>query len=113
MKGFEAALPQFEALGAQVVGISTDHHLALAAWQKDQGSKQLFLSDFRRQMLPADGAMQTDEKSPGFRYAKRAYFIIDKAGTVEVMEVMDNPLGLLEADEGPKATKAAAPWFAA
>src|SRR5207244_3586170 len=53
MKGFEAALPQFEALGAQVVGISTDHHLALAAWQKDQGSKQLFLSDFRRQMLPA------------------------------------------------------------
>ena len=82
MKGFEAALPQFEALGAQVVGISTDHHLALAAWQKDQGSKQLFLSDFRRQMLPAYGAMQTDEQSPVYRYAKRAYFIVDKTGTV-------------------------------
>ena len=107
MKGFEAALPQFEALGAQVVGISTDHHLALAAWQKDQGSKQLFLSDFRRQMLPAYGAMQTDEKSPVFSYAKRAYFIIDKTGTVKFMKIMDNPLDLLEAEEVLKATKAA------
>jgi len=107
MKGFEAALPQFEALGAQVVGISTDHHLALAAWQKDQTSRQLFLSDFRRQMLPAYGAMQTDEKSPVYRYAKRAYFIIDKKGTVRFMKVMDNPLDLLDPDEVLKATKAA------
>jgi peroxiredoxin len=34
LKGFEAALPQFETLGARVVGISTDHHLARAAWQR-------------------------------------------------------------------------------
>jgi peroxiredoxin len=107
LKGFEAALPQFEALGAQVVGISTDHHLALAAWQKDQGSKQLLLSDFRRQMLPAYGAMQTDEKSPVYRYAKRAYFIIDKRGTVKFAKIMDNPLNLLDADEVLKAVKAA------
>jgi len=108
MKGFEAALPQFEALGAQVVGISTDHHLALAAWQKDQGSKQLFLSDFRRQMLPAYGAMQTDEKSPVYRYAKRAYFIIDKTGTVRFAKVMDNPLDLLNPEEVLQAVKALA-----
>src|SRR6266480_4784511 len=105
MKGFEAALPQFEALGAQVVGISTDHHLALAAWQKDQGSKQLLLSDFRRQMLPAYGAMQTDESSPVYRYAKRAFFIIDKNGTVKFVKVMDNSLDLLSADEVLKALK--------
>jgi peroxiredoxin len=101
-------LPQFEALGAQVVGISTDHHLALAAWQKDQGSKQLFLSDFRRQMLPSYGAMQTDEECPLYRYARRAYFIIDKTGTVKFMKVMDNSLDLLDAEEVLKATKAAA-----
>jgi peroxiredoxin len=106
LKGFEAALPQFEALGAQVVGISTDHHLALAAWQKDQGSKQLLLSDFRRQMLPTYGAMQTDEKSPVYRYAKRAYFIIDKTGTIKFAKIMDNPLNLLDADEVLKAVKA-------
>ena len=99
-------MPQFEAAGAQVVGISTDHHLALAAWQKQMASKQMLLSDFRRQMLPAYDAMQMDEKSPVFRYAKRAYFIVDKSGTVKFAKVMDNPLNLLDADEVLKALKA-------
>ena len=95
-------------MGAQVVGISTDHHLALAAWQKEMNARQVLLSDFRRQMLPAYGAMQTDENSPVYRYAKRAYFIIDKTGTVKFVKVMDNPLNLLDADEVLAATKAAA-----
>ena len=89
------------------MGISTDHHLALAAWQKEMGSKQRLLSDFRRQMLPAYDAMQMDEKSPVFRYAKRAYFIVDKTGTVKFMKVMDNPLNLLDPAEVLAATKAA------
>jgi peroxiredoxin len=95
-------------VGAQVVGISTDHHLALAAWQKQQNTKLLFLSDFRRQMLPAYGAMQTDEKSPVYRYAKRAYFIVDKAGTVKFVKVMDNPLDLLDPNEVLAAVKSSA-----
>jgi peroxiredoxin len=90
------------------VGISTDHHLALAAWKKEHGSKQLLLSDFRRQMLPAYGAMQTDEKSPVYRYGRRAYFIIDKAGIVKFVKVQDNALDLLDPAEVLKATKAAA-----
>lgn len=90
------------------MGISTDHQNALAAWQKEHGSKQRFLSDFRRAMLPAYGAMQTDEKSPVYRYAKRAYFIIDKTGTVKFVKIMDNPLNLLEPDEVLKAVKASA-----
>jgi len=94
-------------MGAQVVGISTDHHLALAAWQKDQGSKQMLLSDFRRQMITSYGAIQTDEQSPVYRYAKRAYFIVDKTGTVKFMKIMDNPLNLLDTDEVLQATKAA------
>jgi len=88
------------------VGVSTDHHLALAAWQKEQSSKQLLLSDFRRQMLPAYGAIQTDQASPVFRYAKRAYFIVDKTGTVKFVKVMDNPLDLLDPAEVLKAVKA-------
>jgi peroxiredoxin len=111
LNGFEAALPQFEAAGVQVVGVSTDHHLALAAWQKDQSSKQLLLSDFRRQMLPAYGAMQTNESSPVYRYAKRAYFIIDKTGTVKFMKIMDNSLDLLDPAEVLKTVKASAPWY--
>jgi peroxiredoxin len=90
------------------VGVSTDHHLALAAWQKEQSSKQLLLSDFRRQMLPAYGAMQTDQASPVFRYAKRAYFIVDKTGTIKFVKIMDNPLDLLDPAEVLKAVKASA-----
>ena len=67
----------------------------------------MLLSDFRRQMLTAYGAMQTNEQSPVYRYAKRAYFIVDKTGTVKFMKIMDNPLDLLDADEVLKATKAA------
>jgi glutaredoxin-dependent peroxiredoxin len=87
------------------VGVSTDHYLALAAWRKDNGSRQLLLSDFRRQMLPTYGAMQTNEQSPVYRYAKRAFFIIDKTGTVKFAKVMENSLDLLSADEVLKALK--------
>ena len=51
--GFEAALPQFEALGAQVVGVSADHVATLEALTKQNSVKHVLLSDFRRQMLPA------------------------------------------------------------
>jgi peroxiredoxin len=95
-------------VGAQVVGVSTDHHLALAAWQKEHSTTHRLLSDFRRQMLPAYGAMETNETSPIYRYAKRAYFIIDKTGTVKFVKVMDNPLDLLDPEEVLKAVKASA-----
>jgi peroxiredoxin len=90
------------------VGVSSDHYLALAAWQKNQSSKQMLLSDFRRQMLSAYGAMNTEEASPTYRYARRAYFIIDKTGTVKFVKVMTNPLDLLDPGEVLKAVKASA-----
>ena len=108
MLGFEAAMPQFEALGAQVVGVSTDPAASLAAWRKENnaGGKQILLSDFpRRQMLTAYSALETNEQSPVYRYAKRAYFLIDKTGTVKYIKVLDNPLNLLSADEVLKALK--------
>ena len=87
------------------MGVSTDHFLALNAWRKENGSRQLLLSDFRRQMLPAYGAMVTKEDSPVYRYAKRSFFIIDRTGTVRFVKVMDNSLDLLSADEVLKALK--------
>lgn len=90
------------------MGISTDHHLALAGWQKAQNTKLVFLSDFGRKMLPAYGAMQTDEKSPVYRYARRAYFIIDKTGTVKFAKIMDSNLDLLNPEEVLKTVKASA-----
>ncbi len=106
MNGFEAALPQFEAVGAQVVGVSADHATTLAAWRRENPGRQLLLSDFGRKMLPAWGAMETNEQSPIYRYAKRAYFIVDRHGIVRFMKVEENPLDLLDANEVLKALKA-------
>jgi peroxiredoxin Q/BCP len=103
--GFEAALPQFEALNAQVVGISADHAATLDAFSKQQSLKHLLLSDFRRQVLPAYDALVTDDKSPIFRYAKRAYFVIDKSGVVKWVKVQENALDLLDPAEVLKALR--------
>jgi peroxiredoxin len=103
--GFEGALGQFEALNAQVVGVSADHVATLDAFTKQNGVKHLLLSDFRRQMLPAYDAMVTDEKSPIYRYGKRAYFVIDRTGTIRFVNVQDNPLDLLDPADVLKALK--------
>jgi peroxiredoxin len=47
----------------------------------------------------------TDEKSPIYRYAKRAYFILDRQGTVKWAKVQANALDLLKPEEVLKALK--------
>jgi peroxiredoxin len=106
MNGFEAALPQFEAAGAQVVGVSADHATTLAAWRKQNPGRQILLSDFGRKMLPAWGAMETNEQSPIYRYARRAYFIVDRQGVLRWMKVEQNALDLLDPAEVLQALKA-------
>jgi peroxiredoxin len=99
-------IPQFEAAGAQVVGVSADHAATLDAFAKQEHLHHLLLSDFRRQMLPAYGAIETNEASPIYRYAKRAYFVIDKNGVVKWSKVQANPLDLLNPEEVLAAVKA-------
>jgi peroxiredoxin len=88
------------------VGISADHPATLVAFAKDNKLKHVILGDFRRAVIPQYDAMVTDEKSPIFRYAKRAYFVIDKNGIVKYIKVMDNPLDLLKPEEVLAALKA-------
>lgn len=86
--------------------MSADHVATLEAWGKQNKINYLLLSDFRRTMLPAYDALVTDEKSPIFRYAKRAYFVIDKNGIVRWVKVEANALDLLNPDEVLGALKA-------
>ena len=90
------------------MGVSADAAATLTAFVKENQVKHLLLSDFRRTMLPAWGALETNEQSPIFRYAKRAYFIVDKQGVVRFVKIMENPLDLLTADEILAALKSAA-----
>ena len=87
------------------MGVSADHAATLQAFVKQQGTKHLLLSDFRRTMLPAWGAMETNEQSPMFRYAKRAYFVIDRQGVVRYQKIQANALDLLDPVEVLKALK--------
>jgi peroxiredoxin len=87
------------------VGVSADHVATLEAFVNTNKTKQILLSDFRRQMLPAYDALVTDDKSPIFRYAKRAYFILDKNGVVRYMKIQTNALDLLKPEEVLKALK--------
>jgi peroxiredoxin len=98
-------VPQFEAAGAQVVGISADHAATLDAFRKQENVHHLLLSDFRRQMLPSYGALEMNEQSPIYRYAKRAYFIIDRNGVVRYKQIQTNPLDLLKAEDVLKALR--------
>ena len=85
--------------------MSADHIATLDAFANANHTKQILLSDFRRQMLPAYDALVTDDKHPLFRYAKRAYFIIDKEGVVRYMKVNTNALDLLKPEEVLQALK--------
>ena len=87
------------------MGVSADHPATLEAFTKQNGVKHLLLSDFRRTMLPTYDAMVTDEKSPIYRYAKRAYFILDRQGIVRYLKVQANPLDLLKPEDMLKALK--------
>lgn len=87
------------------MGVSADSPATLEAFTKNNNIKHLLLSDFERKMLPAYGAMVTDPKSPIYRYAKRAYFILDSKGIVRWIKVQTNPLDLLKSDEVLKALK--------
>ena len=87
------------------MGVSADHAATLQAFAKQNNIKHLLLSDFRRTMLPAYDALVTEEASPIYRYARRAYFVIDRDGVVRYAKVQTNPLDLLDPQEVLKAFK--------
>jgi len=81
------------------VGISTDFPPTSAAWSEKLGLTFPLMSDFARTTLEAYDFLDTDPKSRLYRYAKRAYVIIDKAGIVRYKKVLDNPRELVTDDE--------------
>ena len=98
-------MSQFDAANAHVVGVSADPVGKLEDFTKKNTIKHQILSDFGRTMLPAYGVMVTDTKSPMYRLAKRAYFILDRQGIVRFARVQANPLDLLKTEDVLKALK--------
>jgi len=81
------------------VGISADFLPAQAAWSEKMGLTFPLLSDVSRTTLEAYGFLNTDPKDRLYRYGKRAYVIIDKAGIVRYKKVLEKPGDTVPDDE--------------
>jgi glutaredoxin-dependent peroxiredoxin len=80
---------QFAALGAKVVGVSTDHVPSLQKFAEhcEAAGKVTLLSDFRRKAVEAYGVAVESGPLPN----QRAVFIIDREGTIRYAHVEPNP----------------------
>lgn len=81
------------------MGVSSDFLPAQQAWAEKMGLTFPLLSDVSRQALEAYGFLETDPKNRLYRYSKRAYVIIDKAGIVRYKKILDKPSDLVSDDE--------------
>ena len=93
---FQLDLAKFESLDAQVLGVSVDHIGAQQAFAEKMGLTYPLLDDFSRETVKKYDVMDMAPDSAYFRYAKRAYFIIDRQGIIQYIHVMENPGHLLE-----------------
>ena len=97
MCSVSGGLTDYDALDAQVLGISVDSPFAQAAWARENGIAIPLLSDFNKEVSAAYGAQF--EELIGLRgVAKRSAFVIDKTGTVRFASVSDDPTVLPDFD---------------
>jgi len=80
-------------LNAEVFGISVDSPFAQKQWKEKEQLNFTLLSDFNREACKAYGAYY--DNLLGLQgVAKRAAFVIDKAGQVRYAEILDNARNL-------------------
>ena len=81
---------RYRDCGAKVVGISVDSPFALARFKEDENLPFDMASDFNKTAIEAYGAKY--EELLGFKgVAKRAAFVVDKAGKIAHAQVNENP----------------------
>jgi len=92
---FSEAMSQFEAIGTEVVGVSTDSHFSHLAWinlPRKQGGlgglKYPLLSDFCKNISRDYGVLVENDG-----LALRGLFIIDPNGIVRQITINDLPVG--------------------
>ncbi len=89
MPAIQQRLAEFDAAGAQVLGLSVDSVPCHEAWAKSLGGLTYpLLSDMHRTVAQAYGVF-----NPERNIARRATFVIDKPGAVRFAEVY--PQGVL------------------
>ena len=85
-------LAKYEALNAQIVGISVDSVFTLAEYKASQSYNFPLLSDFNKEVSTAYDTIY--EVFPAFGMkgvSKRSAFVVDKEGIIRHTEVLENP----------------------
>ena len=77
---------QFATVDTVVIPISVDSTPTLKEFKSKYSMRSDFLSDFKRDVARRYGVLLEDRF-----YANRAYFLVDKAGTLRWVHVEDNP----------------------
>ena len=86
---FRDSMATLTAASGQVLGISTDTFFALKAWSDQQRFNFPLLSDYNKTVIRSYGVVNPD--MIGLKdIAKRAVFVIDRAGTVRHREVLED-----------------------
>ena len=89
---FRDSLTRFNALNAQVVGISVDAPFANKAFATQNNLQFPLLSDFNRTALKAYGIVHEGSSGlNGYSTSKRSVFVLDKDGIVRYAWISDNP----------------------
>ena len=97
MCSVSGGLADYDALDAQVLGISVDSPFAQEAWANENDITIPLLSDFNKEVSAAYGSQFED--LIGFKgVAKRSAFVVDKSGVVRFASVSDDPTELPDFD---------------
>jgi peroxiredoxin len=91
-------LSAYNNLNAEVIGISVDSPFAQKQWKDKENLNFTLVSDFNREVSKAYGAQY--DNLMGFQgVAKRAAFVVDKAGKVRYAEVLESAGNLPNFDQ--------------
>jgi peroxiredoxin len=91
-------LNNYANLDAEVLGLSVDSPFSQKAWKEREGLNFALLSDFNREVVQAYGATFGDS-FPFHGVAKRSAFVIDKAGVLQYVEILDKASDLPDFDK--------------
>lgn len=89
--------PEFQALGVEIYGVSTDTHFAHKAWQDVSAAiKKVnypLVGDPSAKLAKAFGVLIEDEGDEDFGLALRGTFLVDPHGVIKACEIHANGIG--------------------
>ena len=88
--GVRDEIPHFNAVDAQVFGISVDAPPSLARFKQEQGLNFPLLSDFNKEASAAWDSLYDIFNGWMLGVSKRSAFVIDKQGIIRYAEILEN-----------------------